>query len=1086
MKRILTVLFTIYYLGPIAAQDRAVKWARAVQGDGSVVSAEDVVSDDAGNTYIAFEFSKGISFDPPDDTQTANSLSNSTDLAIARYDSVGALEWYRTIGVDGSTDISYGFGITPGNKLVLVGRFDGTMDFDPGPGDQSVTSNGVDIFILKLDTAANFISVDVIGGPSGEAPKSMAIDPTDGSVFVIGNFFSDTDFDPGVDVTLPTISDGLFIAKYSSTGDLVWHREFDVSIPVFSSIAVDNQSRVLFSSDFRETIQLDDEGLAVATSNGAADVVIAQYDVNGNYNWHYSMGGENNDRPGQITFDDDDNIYLAFNSFSDKIDPNPVSTDASDTVLVVGASDGFIQKYLSDGTLQWVHHMKSTNADGQVTASILQAHGDSLYIGGGIDNSANLDPDGTSQQFDLGADVKKIYIINFSRDREFSWVETYGGDGNSQFLSDLAIDPYGELLALGGYTGTTEGVFGAFSLPTDNGSAELFTFKRGDCIQNVVVDSTVCAASFDFGANTLTSSGQYVDTFTNFVGCDSTVTLNLTLLGYTITADEVISVDPYTFGTQTLSTNGTYTETFSSIGGCDSIVTIDFFRAVRYDEFWENAPAGPEVDDIVIMAEDLVSGNDFFGYPIKARRLIIEPGVTVEISPSAHSEVAESIENNGTLIVRSGAIFVLSDSVTFSGNDITVKRNTTYADGRYSFVGSPIQQSSTITGDDLGTDVYKYDETISYSTNDGLDRWVAAGSDELVPGRGYTQANQEEIVFTGIPNIGEVIYSGTYTSDDGTNEGFNLVSNPYTNALNVVDFLLGNPNIEGVVYFWDDNGSDTGRGSNSDYVVANEIGATNTTPAGGQDRFNGRIGSTQGFFVKLKDNTNTNITFNQAMGGVIANRDSEFFRTAEIPLVRINLTHADGLFKQTVLAWREDGSSNKLIRTYDAPVFNSDAEDLIYSVKADEELAIQVQPFQWEEVPLGVNVSISGSYELSMEGDEWVFLMDHETGEVTDLTRNTYSFRSEAGQFRNRFSLVANPNPILAVEQAEVQVYGFKDKIYVLQPKGERRTFRLFNLDGHLITTQSLTGRSQIDVTGLVEGVYLINDGEKTHKIFLK
>jgi gliding motility-associated-like protein len=65
-------------------------------------------------------------------------------------------------------------------------------------------------------------------------------------------------------------------------------------------------------------------------------------------------------------------------------------------------------------------------------------------------------------------------------------------------------------------------------------------------------------------------------TTTSALGCDSTVTLNLTInpnINNSVTAT-ICNGQTYTFGTQTLSTSGTYTQVFPAANTCDSTVTL--------------------------------------------------------------------------------------------------------------------------------------------------------------------------------------------------------------------------------------------------------------------------------------------------------------------------------------------------------------------------------------------------------------------------------------------------------------------------------------------------------------------------------
>jgi gliding motility-associated-like protein len=95
---------------------------------------------------------------------------------------------------------------------------------------------------------------------------------------------------------------------------------------------------------------------------------------------------------------------------------------------------------------------------------------------------------------------------------------------------------------------------------------------------NDSVSETICGNStFEFGSQTIDTSGIYVETFQNQFGCDSTVTLQLIVLpipNSTSTADEC---DSYTWvlNNQTFSQSGLYVDTVQNAAGCDSIVFLN-------------------------------------------------------------------------------------------------------------------------------------------------------------------------------------------------------------------------------------------------------------------------------------------------------------------------------------------------------------------------------------------------------------------------------------------------------------------------------------------------------------------------------
>lgn len=451
-------------------------------------------------------------------------------------------------------------------------------------------------------------------------------------------------------------------------------------------------------------------------------------------------------------------------------------------------------------------------------------------------------------------------------------------------------------------------------------------------------------------------------------------------------------------------------------------------------------------------------------------------------------EVGTDLFNFGSIVLESGSSLITYEGNEFSQNGIEIRRNTHYANGKYSFAGSPVEQDASIVGSDLGSYVYKYNEVTAYG-EDGINRWEDASADQLVPAKGYAQADQQEIIFTGAPNTGTIIHSGTYTEDtEDANEGWNLVANPYAAAINVTDFLAANINTSGSVYIWDDNGSDTQRGTNADYIVANGTMATNTTPAGGQTRYNNHLGSSQGFFVKLSSAANTDITFTEGMRRADQNEDDNFFRKTELPIARLNLTNDEGLFKQTVIGFASDASENEINRTYDAQAFNATSDYGLFTVKAGITLTLNGMVRDWETIQLQFNVKETGQYEIAVElesYDQPLYLKDNLTGVTTNLKNESYSFNAQAGINTDRFVLASSPNHVLGLEKEKVLIYASRNVLHIRPSDNESRQYQLFNMQGRQLITTIANGNKEINLQSLSSGVYLVFDGEKTHKIIL-
>jgi hypothetical protein len=85
---------------------------------------------------------------------------------------------------------------------------------------------------------------------------------------------------------------------------------------------------------------------------------------------------------------------------------------------------------------------------------------------------------------------------------------------------------------------------------------------------------------------TITTSGIYKHKFNTIHGCDSIVTLDVTInKSATVTADSVRICNKYywAFADSTIITSGTYTHTGSTVAGCDSTVTVTVTIDVPYE-----------------------------------------------------------------------------------------------------------------------------------------------------------------------------------------------------------------------------------------------------------------------------------------------------------------------------------------------------------------------------------------------------------------------------------------------------------------------------------------------------------------------
>src|SRR5204863_389518 len=82
---------------------------------------------------------------------------------------------------------------------------------------------------------------------------------------------------------------------------------------------------------------------------------------------------------------------------------------------------------------------------------------------------------------------------------------------------------------------------------------------------------------YSWNGNIYNAAGTYKDTLISAVGCDSIVTLTLTVTP-NVTGAQIVSICnnqlPYTWNGNTYNAAGTFKDTLISAAGCDSIVTL--------------------------------------------------------------------------------------------------------------------------------------------------------------------------------------------------------------------------------------------------------------------------------------------------------------------------------------------------------------------------------------------------------------------------------------------------------------------------------------------------------------------------------
>ena len=180
---------------------------------------ESICLDSEEYLYISGVFRGSTDFDPGTDVDEYESNEGSFDVYMCKYDTSRNYLWALTFGGNESEHL-YALENDYEDNLLLGGTFRTIVDFDPGPGDNSITSaGGNDGFLIKLDEDGNFVWANSWGSTGSELVGDVFPD-ADNLIYTCGYFYETVDFDPGSGVEERT-SNGYadsFLLKLNSNG----------------------------------------------------------------------------------------------------------------------------------------------------------------------------------------------------------------------------------------------------------------------------------------------------------------------------------------------------------------------------------------------------------------------------------------------------------------------------------------------------------------------------------------------------------------------------------------------------------------------------------------------------------------------------------------------------------------------------------------------------------------------------------------------------------------------------------------------------------------------------------------------------
>lgn len=388
-------------------------------------------------------------------------------------------KWAKQLG---GSQFEYvcGTAVDASGNVYTAGFFEGTPDFDPGPGTFTLSCIGYyDAYISKIDANGNFVWARQIGSPSIDYAQSIGLDAS-GNIYITGHFDGLADFDPGVGTYTmqPTGWGGtgwVYVAKLNPSGNLIWVKDLGSSNCDYPhSMTVDAAGNVYTTGEFANSGDFDPgPGTFYLSVSNLKDTYVSKLDANGNFVWAKSFEGTTmNKNYGQgISVDGAGNVYTS-GYFETAVDFDPGA--GTYTLAPALNAEAYLTKLDASGNFVWAKQMGGVV--GQGWSTVIDAAGN-VYCSGAFNNSADLDP---GPGVFTATGYNQCFVTKLDASGNFVWAKQMGGPtwqdgcGTNSICSDLT-----GLYLLGDFSGVVDfdPTASTYTMASNAGSSDVFICK---------------------------------------------------------------------------------------------------------------------------------------------------------------------------------------------------------------------------------------------------------------------------------------------------------------------------------------------------------------------------------------------------------------------------------------------------------------------------------------------------------------------------------------------------------------------------------------------------------------------------------
>jgi hypothetical protein len=619
MKKVLLLINFVFFISNLNLFAQNYEWAyRWVDGTTQGAAGTGVDVDASGNSYIISYGGLTTNFNMS--TNNVNSVYGPSFgcAAVTKLDAGGNFVWVKFVSTSGSIT---GGGCIPtsikvkNGHLYVIGTFGGgggQYDFDPNAGTAITGGSNPTLkgFLLKWDLDGNYVWHKVQTTTIGLSMNSLDIDNSNNPI-ICGSFYGSL-----YSGTLTMTSSGgndAFVIKYDAAGNLIFGNNWGSTAwnnPTNESKGVtsDQNGNIYVTGNFYLTIDVDpSNGISNLTSNGNADVFVIKYSQTGSLIWAKSFGGTDNDQGNDINLTGTGNVCVV-GMASGNVDFNP--SIAINTISSTGAY-GYLLEWDPNSNFSFVKGILPGNSQSMGVLTNVSVKNNEYILLGKCYGIVDIDPSNATNLVGTGNFTNNTLIIRLNALGNLLWggallnTDNYSNLPNEFAVSNNAIHIAGTFYGTVDFNPSTLYANTLTSFASTSGQPTMtnYILKLNTCSSVNTSNTISTCGDYTWNGQTYSNSGTYVQNFQTVAGCDSTVTLNLTINSSTSSSFSETSCEPYTWNGNTYASSGQYSQTLSGSNGCDSIVTLNLTIL--------NGPTAQVTQDGLLLTANTVSGASY-------------------------------------------------------------------------------------------------------------------------------------------------------------------------------------------------------------------------------------------------------------------------------------------------------------------------------------------------------------------------------------------------------------------------------------------------------------------------------------------